>query len=117
MIVVCRQSVTRRIKELPLNGRPMPDTVDIDLLGTELKVGHTINKAIVIVCVCVCVCVCVFWCACACLRSLVRACMCVGTMIMSEKLLNYSKHQLDATHICHMKRDDTMMTLTEEFLV
>ncbi|KAK2187652.1 hypothetical protein NP493_158g01026 [Ridgeia piscesae] len=33
------QSVARRIKELPLNNRPVPETVDIDILGTELKVG------------------------------------------------------------------------------
>ncbi|KAI0226314.1 hypothetical protein LSAT2_023073 [Lamellibrachia satsuma] len=32
------QSVTRRIKDLPLNNRPVPETVDIDILGTELKI-------------------------------------------------------------------------------
>ena len=68
--------MTRRIKELPLNGRPVPDTVDIDLLGTELKVGSTINEAIV--CVCVCVCVCVR----ADARARVCTCMCVVYVYM-----------------------------------
>lgn len=52
-IVVCCifadsfQSVTRRIKDLPLNNRPVPETVDIDILGTELKVRYVLDLFII----------------------------------------------------------------------